>query len=284
MVSSQFDTRKRATVGIGARSLRYLKWKLQATHQQVAPNYDYAFQNNGDALHRYTDARLQLYLRLTYKERVQQYLGRILPVETPWPVLRLLYTRGISGWWNSRWSYDQIEAELSHKFFIKNLGHSRLVLHAGYSDSRLPYGLLFTGEGSLHGNDKLNLSYTLPTHFQTMEPYAYLSNRYVSVFAAHNFGGLLFKAGKFQPDIVLHHRIRWGTLANASLHEGIDFQTQEKPYIESGLVLDKLLKIDYFNIATLGLGSGAFYRYGSHGRARVKDNLAWVVSVTFGVK
>lgn len=141
----------------------------------------------------------------------------------------------------------------------------------------MPYGLLFTGEGSGDKSFPVNIKNT----FQTMKPYEFLSDRYVNLFFSHNFGSLLFHIKKFRPDITLNNNIGWGNLSNSNSQKLIEFKTKEKGYFESGMQFDNILKINYVNLGYLGFGTGIFYRYGYYSNFNFKDNLAFKITMTY---
>ena len=100
----------------------------------------------------------------------------------------------------------------------------------------------------------------------------------------HNFGGLLFKKNKFQPNISLHHNLGWGNLSSKSYHQQIDFKVKDKIFVESGLQLDNLIKLNYLNLADIGFGTAAFYRYGYYGYFSFKDNICLKFTLSISIK
>jgi hypothetical protein len=72
-----------------------------------------------------------------------------------------------------------------------------------------------------------------------------------------------------------------GNLAQPEVHEGISFQTMEKGFFESGIVIRQLLRINYFNLGYMGLGIGGFYRYGPYQHTELRQNLAFKVNLSF---
>ena len=109
----------------------------------------------------------------------------------------------------------------------------------------------------------------------------FLSDRYVNVFFTHSFESLLFSAGRFKPHISIYQSIGWGTLSDPEDHLLVDFKTKELGLYESGIQIDNLLKINYLNVAYLGFGLGAYYRYGPYAGSHFNDNVAYTFSMTF---
>jgi hypothetical protein len=113
-----------------------------------------------------------------------------------------------------------------------------------------------------------------------------LSDQYAHLFLSHNFGGLLFKSGKFQPGVTLHNNIGWGNLSsrNRASNLLIDYKIKNKVFMESGLQLDNIFKTNYADVGYLGLGAGVFYRYGSYENESANDNFVFKLSATFTIK
>jgi hypothetical protein len=155
------------------------------------------------------------------------------------------------------------------------LGQSDFRFAGGYINKSLPYSLLFTGEGS-----KSNYPFLINNTFQTMKPYEFLSDRYVNIFFSHNFGSLLFERPKFKPKFIIIQNTGWGTLRNASDHS-IDFKEKNKVFLESGLLINNIIRFKIFNVYHVGFGGGSFYRYGYYSNDKVFDNMALKLSITF---
>jgi hypothetical protein len=120
-----------------------------------------------------------------------------------------------------------------------------------------------------------------------MLPYEFLSDKYVNLFYSHNFGTLLFSTKKFRPQFVVIQNSGWGSLddsSDESSYQGIDFKEKDKIYLESGLIINDIIKLKYLNVFYMGFGIAGFYRYGYYGYDNFKDNLALKLSVSISLK
>ena len=70
---------------------------------------------------------------------------------------------------------------------------------------------------------------------------------------------------KVKPAFVLVTRAAWGDMQNKERHLGLQFNTLEKIYYESGIELNQIYS---------GFGLTAFYRYGPYQLPKTADNLA----------
>ena len=116
-----------------------------------------------------------------------------------------------------------------------------------------------------------------------MGPYEFLSDEYANIFYSHNFGSLLFKFPRFKPQFVIVHNTGWGTLKD-SLDQGIDFKVKDKVYLESGLLINNLIRFKLLNIYYIGFGAGTFYRYGCYTLDKTWDNFAVKLSISISLK
>jgi hypothetical protein len=66
-----------------------------------------------------------------------------------------------------------------------------------------------------------------------------------------------------------------GNFKNSQNHQNINYGLSEKLFIESGMVIDNLLKSGFS-----GFGIGAFYRWGEHQLPTFKENFAIKISLS----
>lgn len=280
-VIARVDRVEQKGFSLGLRMFRYLKLNVSATYSELKPQYSYTFQpQTADLRNAYTNAEAKLSMRYAYKEKIVESFNTRMSQGTNFPVFSVTYSRGLKNVYGSQFDYHKVEAQIEQKVYFKNVGETRFRLRGGFIDTPLPYGLMFTGEGSF---DK-KFPYLLRNYFQSMDPYEFLSDRYVNFFFSHNFGTLLFKTDKLKPKFSIHHNMTWGMLEYKERYEGLDFLTKEKGFYESGLIIDDILRFNYLNIAYLGVGGGVFYRYGSYANHNMADNFVYRFSVTFSTK
>ncbi|WP_442786885.1 DUF5686 family protein [Flavobacterium suncheonense] len=279
-IGYQFDMITENSLKIGKRSFKYLKWDIALQQMHVVPQYTYTFKNDGYDYENYNNTSLAVHLKFAFKEKIISTFNQNFSIGTEYPIVRVAYSKGLKNLFNSYFNYNKIEGEVEQSLYFKNLGNTKYRLTAGYIDTQLPYGLLFTGEGSYD----TNTPFLMKNNFQTMLPYEFLSDCYLNLFVSHNFGGLLFKVANFQPNITAHHNMGYGNLRNNTNHLLLPFKTKDKLFVESGIQVDNLLKINYLNLGYLGIGSGIFYRYGAYSNPNLKDNIAAKLSITFSIK
>jgi hypothetical protein len=194
---------------------------------------------------------------------------------TKYPIIYFAYSKGLKVF-SGNYNFNKLSLGIEKSFLIKNFGKTRILLEGGYLNGNVPYPFLFNGNGSYVKDNYLFVENT----FQTMGIYEFVSDRYVNLFFSHNFGTLLFKRPKFQPQLLLFTNIGYGSLKHPDQHQNINFKTMEKGFYESGFLINNIVRANYFNIAYIGFGGGAFIRYGPYSNSSSKDNLAYKLSLT----
>jgi len=250
------------------RPLRYLLTKLSVSQYYMVPNYDYMFSKSSGNVNilqnQFSFTEVSLSSRYAYKEKFIQSKDYKYSTGTPYPVFYMSLTRGIKDVWHGNFNYNRVDVGIEKDLFIKQLGTSSFRIYAGYIDSELPYCKLYNGVGSFE-----NFSLFAPFTFNTMRMNEFLSNKYAALFYQHNFGKLLFKVKKFQPEFLIITNYTIGSLSNAKDQRAIEFKTLNKGFLESGLVINDIIHTGFY-----GLGIGTFYRYGYYSLPHIKDNFA----------
>lgn len=283
-MASRMDATEAYRLEINFRTMRYFKVRMGMVNETRTPLYTYQYNSDSalptEPAPKFAVGELHIGFRFAYREKLIQSLGQRLSLGTKFPILQIHYSRSEKGLLNAGFTYNKLEAVLEDDFLIRKLGKTTIRVEAGYIDRPLPYTYLFTGEGSFVSDRPLIVEH----YFQTIAPYDFLSDRQVTLDFAHEFGTLLFNGKKFKPKPTVRNRMSWGTLANPDKHEGVAFQTKEKGLYEAGLQLDDLVRINYFNVAYLGIGVGVFYRYGPYQNAEPMDNVAFKLSFSYSSK
>lgn len=258
------------------RLSRFLKISSSLSMREIKPTYEYEYK--GLPVTDFYADEFKISARFAYGEETHMFGNQKVVYYEGNPVVRIDYKKGIDLFDRESYNYNRIEAILDLRAYKGRLGQTNFRFAAGYIDKPLPYSLLFTGEGSKSYYPIL-INYT----FQTMKPYEFLSDRYFNIFFTHNFGSLLLETKRFKPRLVVAHNTGWGTLRNSSDHS-IDFKTKEKIYLESGLLINNIIRFRIFNLYYVGFGGGAFYRYGNYSNENIFDNMALKASITVALE
>jgi len=260
------------------RTLRYLKVNLFTNQETVEVTNDYYYKKRIDATTILNDQyyifnEIGVEFRYAFKEKILKSTNGKYPITSKYPILYSKIEKGIKTF-NGEYEYTRFTLRAEKKFFIKNFGHPKFYLETGYIHGRVPQHKLNSSLGTFNVDNNINIS--TENAFETMLPYEFFSSEYVHFHFRHSFGSLLFKVKKFEPEFVITTSVGFGALSYEGAHGGETFNTMEKGYYESGIVINHILKWSY-----LSFGAGCFYRYGPYQFNETKDNLTVKLSLGF---
>jgi hypothetical protein len=265
--SFRFDRVVENRAELGCHIIPSLKGNISLNLMKVKPLYDYSYK--GEALDSYVSDNIQINLRWAVNEKYTAFGTNRFASERGNPLFNVSFTRGIKTFDANSFVYNKWIASMHLNAYHGRIGESNIFIEGGLIDRPLPYGLMFTGEGS---KNKIFSFYSQRT-FQTMHPYEFLSDKYVNVFFIHNFGSLLLKTKRLNPEFKIAWNVGWGNLENAAYHD-IAFSSKNKIYQEAGLFIDNVAKVKIHGFFYIKAGLGAFYRIGRYRCEVPKDNLA----------
>jgi len=261
------------------RTLRYLKVYLFGNQEnvEVTNNYFYKKRINATTVlndQYYTFNQVGFEFRYAYKEKIIKTLSGNFANPSNYPIIYAKVEQGLTAF-DGEYKYTRFTLRAEKKFHINNLGKPSFFVETGLIDGRVPQHKLNSSLGAFQFNTFL---ISTENAFETMLPYEFFSSEYIHFHFRHNFGSLLFKTKKFEPEIVLTSSAGFGSLSYEGAHGGETFNTMEKGYYESGLLINKILKINFSHI-----GVGAFYRYGPYKLSKESDNYTIKMSIGFSL-
>jgi hypothetical protein len=170
-------------------------------------------------------------------------------------------------------AYTKANLLLEARQPIRGFGETILNVSLGKVWGDLPLPWLVHARGSRSPLTPLWVA----NHFQTADPYEFVSDEYVQVFLTHSFGTLLArpKNAWFRPELSLLHSMAWGSLSHRDHHTGIPIKTLEAGLLETGLTLDNLLRVRLVKAAYVGAGGGYFMRWGANRLPTPAHNGVW---------
>lgn len=279
-IGYQFDQKKLKKITCKMPLNRFINTNISVSFANVKPLYNYQLiSDSGIRKNSYQYSQIAFGLNFEYFKKQNAFFDSAVRT-SKYPKVQFLFAKGIKNFIESDFGFSKVEGSIQQSIDLMNLGVMRYKLNMGYVDNVIPYGMLFTGEG---GQDSNNLI-LLKDIFQTMLPYEFLSDKYLNIFLSQNFGGLLFKVNSFQPKITLHHNLGMGSLKESIRHQNLNFKNKAGCFVESGLQLDQLIQLNGMNLFNIGIGFGAFYRYGAYHNPVFKDNVALKMSFDFSIR
>ena len=280
-LTERMDRYRSGEIYLSWRPLRNLQMRVGLNSDEVEPLYEYLFQqqlnDDTETVNRFRFTEISVKLYYAHNQEYMRANQRRLFIKNTFPVVNFNYTRG-GEFLGGEYDYHKFEAQIQHNILWRRFGQTNVQLHGGYVQENVPYPVLYQGRGLTR-----QVPILVDNYFQTMELYEFLADRYVYLFFTHHFGQLLWKTNSniFKPEFSIAHNMGWGDLQNPDSHTGIEVNTLDKVYYESGFYINNLLRVKYFNIAYLGLGAGVFFRYGPYAKDKFLDNSFFKITTTF---
>lgn len=261
------------------RLSRSLQLYLAYSNEEKSTSYPYHFSKTGPTEHDLTYSRFQLSTfsmggRFAFRESFMQGSRGLHSLREASPVVQFNYTRSLPELFNSAHAFERFDLQLAHTFYTRYIGRTEVRLQAGWLLGEAPYMELYNSPASWR-----SFSLYAPYSFATMRMNEFLSDRFVNLFFSHDFGNLLLGSGSFQPEFVVVSNLGFGGLRYPEWHHGLTFNTMEKGFYESGLLINNLLKLQPFS----KLGVGAIYRYGPYSFDAVWKNFAFACTLSFSL-
>ena len=278
-----FFTQMNRTVGgsgelsFKIKALRSITWYAGLDVFRKDPYQEYYFNTTSNPVNNirtFDMAKVNAGFRLAYREKIFQTTRGNISMGSDYPVLLVKYTRGTNIFGIGDFYYNRVDLSLSYTHKTKYLGNTQINLLGGWVSEDLPISELFSNRASY-----ANFTVYAPQSFGTMRPNEFYSDKYVSMFLSHNFKDLLFGLGNFRPELIIITNIGFGSMQNTIWHHNINFKTLEKGYYESGIVIRKLLNLQFYD-----LGTGALYRYGPYSYSKTSLNFALKLSLFFALQ
>jgi len=269
----RMDRTEMRKIELYVRAFMYLKMDIGFSQSRKDPTYDYYFGNTEKnvtiKVNEFNFTELSLGFRYAYREKFIKNTKKKISLGTNYPIVRLRYSRGFDNILDGEYTYDRFDLSITKSVYIRYFGRSSFVLHSGYVNGNIPATNIYNGHGSYR-----NFTILAPSSFATMRMNEFLVSKYISLFYMHNFGNLLLKTRLFKPEIVLAANAGFGWLDYPESHYGISVKTFEGGYYETGLLLNKIIDLSFYNI-----GAGVYYRLGPYSFSESNKNLAWKLSI-----
>lgn len=274
----KMDRLKEDKVALSFRTMRYAQLRFSLAQQELTPLHNYIWLNDFSETYQFTE--MEIDMRYAHKERIVKIAGERLNYRTDYPVVYLNYKKGFDGFLEGNYNYDKAVLAFDYNFLSRNLGRTELRFELGKLWGEVPPSKMFFANGSyLQGR-----SIVIPKSFQTMGLYEFISDEYVSFYFSHNFGTLLYKAPKhisryFDPEITIVNNVLLSNFSQTGLYVLPDVKVANNLFLEGGVQLDHLFKVNMLNAAYLGFGAGVFARYGPYAFDDFSDNILVKLSV-----
>jgi hypothetical protein len=190
-----------------------------------------------------TTSEIRVDARLAFKERFVMGEFERRSLGAKYPILEIQYSYGIPNLLKGEYEFHRLQLGVEHWFNIGSLGWSKYIIEAGRIWGKVPYPLLKLHEG--------NETFSFDEYsFNTMNFYEFVSDRYLSAYYTHHFGGLFFNR------VPLLRKLKWREvgfikgLVGTFDTKNIDIRTLpkgmgplDKPYFEGGVGIENIFRV-----------------------------------------
>jgi hypothetical protein len=272
---TKMDKTRETELAFTSRTLLYLKYNIYINKsEKLFNNYQFTSPSLASGItDKLTFTEIGLQLKFAYGEKFMKTpRGQLVSLGTKYPVLWVNIRKGTE-FFGGEINYTKYEAKLSKTFTTKIFGKTQMQLKTGKVFGDIPISNLYGSQGCYE-----NFSIDVENNFATIRPGEFYSQEFASLFFKQNFGSLLYKGKNFRPELNLVTNIGWGKLSNEWMHLNITYKTMEKGYMESGILINRLLNMDF-----VSFGVGCYYRYGYYRFIKTADNFAFKLSFTYSL-
>ena len=258
--SKRMDDIRSSSIQFKTALNRYMDLGIKFNSFNLEPNYSYTYlpilETNSDTSRLYFSEVL-MQLRIGQPHVFNPNTRRLFYAnKTVFSSLYINLARGYDHILKGDYSYWKLNSRLLLFFDFNTKGEIDLVVESGIMTPDQPYQTTYIAPG----NDVALAGITIKNAFQTMELYQYISDRYFNAFFEYTFGSALFKKTKFNPQIALALNMGWGIYSgNPDLQRGVEIHDYGTGYLETGLLINNLLKIKVYKYFYGGLGVGVYY-------------------------
>jgi hypothetical protein len=281
-LASRMDSIQHVKLSFNIRPIKFSQASLFIQHQRNNPTYPYTYSlNDFTSKNEFIISEIGIQWRYAFRENYAQIGNTKIITGVAYPQINFTASRALDNVWESSFNFSKVEVRIDYQFLLRALGKTSIQIAGGYLAGDAPYPYLFNAKGSRFSSALFN-SFVVPTFFQSMGIYEFVSDRYVYGFLTHNFGRIVGTKHKyFRPELAISQNTGVGGLRNRTVHKELTLQSIENGFFESGVTLSNIVRFKYLNIAYLGFGIGAFYRYGYYSLLKSSDNV--VLKLAFNV-
>lgn len=263
---STFYNNKIYSAGIESKFFPKIESFLSISRSRVQPLFDYTYSTNGIVYKNYNLSSMQVAFNWCPSSKYMQTSSGRIEIEKKYPKITFQYTKSFANVLDSDFNFSKIDFIISQNIPYLS-GHSTsFMVQGGYTNGDVPLTDLYSiSPNNVNKASVLKrITFAGKNSFETMYYNEFFSSKYVSGQVKHSFNKVQI-AYKIKPQFSVVTRFAIGTMYNKEKHEGLEFKTLEKGFLESGIEANQIYK---------GLGLVFFYRYGPNALSHFEDNMA----------
>lgn len=251
-----------------------LEAKIQLSTGDYKPLFDYQFISSTKNLAEYKLTTASMGLQYNPKnEYMNSPLGK-LKIRNRFPQFTLQLTKSFENVFESDFDFTQLNFRVLHQIKRLRKATTHILAEGGIVFGDAPISHLYNSTPNYTFKNPWRKRITLAgkNSFETMGYNEFISDKFAAIHLKHEITSFKI-TNKFKPQLTLVTRAAIGDISSPTYHNGLQFKSLKKGYIESGLEFNSLFK---------GFGLSAFYRYGAYKNPEWSDNLA--VKLTYKLR
>lgn len=245
----------------------HLLSETQFAVSRVDPTYNYTFVSNGQSFESFRYSTSTLSLQWSPFSKFEYIDNTIEETLDGYPKFTGQVTKGFSGVFKSNFNFTKFDFRTIHQINHGNAALTRLTLVGGLATGETPLTQLYHAYPNNIRKETILQRFSVAglNSFETMFFNEFFSDRFATLQIKHAFSPFKIST-QWQPQLVLISRYALGDMSSIAQHQGINFETLNKLYSESGFEINKLI---------LGFGLSFAYRYGGYHLPSLGDNFAF---------
>lgn len=255
------------SVGVEHQISNHLLGELQLSTSKVDPTYDYTFIIDDGQFNNFDLSMAKLSLQWSPFSIYEIINERAVEKKSGFPKFTLQFTQAFSDVLGSDFNFSKLDFRVIQDFNHKNESLTKLVLVAGIAGGETPLTHLYHAYPNNINKETILQRFSVAglNSFETMYFNEFFSDKFTTFQFKHFLKPFKFSEW-FKPQLVLISRFALGDMNSIERHQGIDFNTLNHLYSESGFEINKIL---------FGFGLSFAYRYGAYHLPEFADNFAF---------
>lgn len=245
----------------------HLLSETQLSVSKINPTYNYTYVLDNERYKTFDLSMAKLSLQWSPFSIYEIINERAVEKKNGYPKFTLQFTQAFSSVLNGDFNFSKLDFRAIQQFNHRNQSITKLTLVAGIAGGEAPLTHLYHAYPNNINKETILQRFSVAglNSFETMYFNEFFSDKFSTLQFKHFFKP--FKISEwFKPQLVLISRFAIGDMNSIDRHEGIEFNTLNHLYSESGFEINKLL---------FGFGLSFAYRYGAYHLPEIADNIAF---------
>lgn len=241
--------------------------EIRVSSSKIDQIESYFFIEDDAVFHNYYTSEATASIRISPKNNFFTDEDGRIEYFDEFPKISAQVTQGIKGIAKSDFTYTKLGLKLDYYLKRTDLSSTNILLEGSAAFGDVPLTHLFHAYPNSPTKDEVMERFSVAGRrsFETMYFGEFFSDKLATLQVKHSLRRFNLTE-KWRPELVFITRHALGDLRNPEEHIGIDFNTLNELYSESGFELNKIL---------FGFGLSFAYRYGYYHLPDLEDNISF---------